>query len=428
MMRCFFKSITLACSGFICAGVYAEVQQGSDSKISSALQSRPDTVAITLDSLMNPISVASTGVADLRIQLLIDAGKTIGFRGGLTDRARNLMMALKTRSDSLDKIFQFSPLLNKNGTTPPVIVEAQDISSFSVDQIRMASRVYKIEKEERFVSVPPTWRDYLFVGLPVNGAVDMPPLEARPKNSSEQAIWQDAVKLGWREGGNQADAILAANFNRLTRDYVGMMRYSTLLQQGMISATKTAETKQTVTGDGKQLTLGDTFRRLINKATFEPDAKKWRPTISKALMPDPMYPPLDNFTARWSALGLGEFSVFSAMCDGVDSKAIGLANRPLFDTNQWCLNKNSSQVIFELPRTWLLSKDKTLKENLTDWTKTAGWNQPIWTAANPYQITSTVSINGTFVEVLEKVSQSVPDLDIHVWKGQRNIRISDRKK
>ncbi|MCC7005959.1 MAG: type IV secretory system conjugative DNA transfer family protein [Ottowia sp.] len=425
MMKYFPRFIALVCSALSCVGAYAEIYQGGDSKTLTSLQASTDTSATTLDALMRPVSTASTGVADLRIQMLIDAGKTIGFRGGLIDRARGLIAALKIRSDSLDKIFQFSTLLNKNGTIPPVIVEAQDISSFSADQIRMASRVYKIEKEERFVSVPPTWRDYLFVGLPVNGAVDLPPLEARPQNSSEQTIWQDAVKSGWNEGRNQADAILAANFNRLTRDYTGMMRYSTLLQQGMISATKTAETQQTVTGDGKQLTLGDTFRRLISKAVFEPDAKKWRPTISKALMPDPAYPPLDNFAARWRVLGLGAFSVSSVHCDGV---ATGLANHALFDTHGWCLNKNSTQALFELPRLWVLSKDKTLKENLTDWANTAGWNPPIWDADNPYQIASTSSLNGTFVEVLERVFQSVPDLDIHVWKGPRNIRVSDRKK
>ncbi|CAH2902547.1 MAG: IncI1 plasmid conjugative transfer protein TraI [uncultured Paraburkholderia sp.] len=76
-------------------------------------------------------------------------------------RARVLRDALNARADNLDTIFQFSPLINRNGTIPPVIVEARELSSFSPDQIRTANRVYKIGKEERFVSVPPTWRDYL---------------------------------------------------------------------------------------------------------------------------------------------------------------------------------------------------------------------------------------------------------------------------
>lgn len=243
--------------------------------------STSEDLPVTLDSLLNPVSNASTGVTALRTQMLTDAGKTVGFRGGMAARARKLIGALKGRSEQLDTIFQFSPLINKNGTIPPVIVEARDLSSFAPDQIRTATRVYKIEKEERFVSVPPTWRDYLFVGLPVNGIVDLPTFEARPQDGKEEVIWRESVKVGWEEGQKQADAIVAANFNRLTRDYTGMLLYSTLLQQGMISTTRVAESQQTVTGDGKKLMLGDKLRRVTSKAAFEIDQNKWRPTVNR---------------------------------------------------------------------------------------------------------------------------------------------------
>jgi len=240
---------------------------------------------VTLDALLNPVSNASTGVTALRTQMLTDAGKTVGFRGGMAARARELVGALKARSERLDTIFQFSPLINKNGTIPPVIVEARDLSSFGPDQIRTATRAYKIEKEERFVSVPPTWRDYLYVGLPVKGGVELPRFEARPQDSKEEAIWRDAVKAGWEDGQKQADAILSANFNRLTRDYAGMLLYSSLLQQGMISATRVAESQQTVNGDGKKLVLGDKLRRVTSKASFELDQNKWRPTVNRGQAP-----------------------------------------------------------------------------------------------------------------------------------------------
>ncbi len=246
-----------------------------------AAASAPDDPPLTLDSLLNPVSKASSGVSALRSQMLTDAGKTVGFRGGMAAHARELSDAIKVRSDRLDAIFQFAPLINKNGMVPPVIVEARDLSAFAPDQIRTANRVYKIEKEERFVSVPPTWRDYLFVGLPVKGNVELPAFEARPQDSSEETIWREAVKVGWKEGRLQADAILAANFNRLTRDYTGMLLYSTLLQQRMISTTRVAEYQQAVTGNGKQIMLGDKLRRVTTKASFETDSNKWRPTINR---------------------------------------------------------------------------------------------------------------------------------------------------
>lgn len=286
MKRFVVATLSLCAVGLARAGDSATFDAPIAKEALAAAPARDDP-AVTLDALLNPPSKASTGVSDLRAQMLTDAGKTVGFRGGMAARARVLMQALAARSEQLDTMFQFSPLINKNGTIPPVIVEARDVAAFSPDQIRTATRVYKIEKEERFVSVPPTWRDYLFTGLPVKGAVDLPTLEARPQSSREEAIWKDAVRAGWMDGQKQADAILQANFNRLTRDYSGMLLYSTLLQQGMVSTTRVAESQQTVTGEGKQLVLGDKLRRVTKKATFETDAGKWRPTVTRGTQPAP---------------------------------------------------------------------------------------------------------------------------------------------
>lgn len=241
----------------------------------------PTVAPASLDDLLNPVSEATTGVSDLRIQMLTEAARTVGFRGGLAERAAVLKEALDSRAARLDTIFQFSMVMNSNGTVPPVIVEARDLSSVSSDQIRTANRVYKIVREERFAAVPPTWRDYLLVGLVAkNDGVELPDFAIRPKNGEEESIWKAGVRRGWEEGQKQAQAILAANFNRLTRDYVGMLRYSTLIQTGMISTTKVAESSQTVTGDSKQLMLGDTLKRVTSRAAFQPDAGKWRPTVN----------------------------------------------------------------------------------------------------------------------------------------------------
>ncbi|WP_336203071.1 type IV secretory system conjugative DNA transfer family protein [Pseudomonas guariconensis] len=242
-----------------------------------------ETAPPDLNALLKPQSKATTKVTDIRNQLLTDMGNTVGFRGGMAARARELVDGLNARSPSLDAMFKFAPMIAKNGTLPPVIVEARDVAAFSQDQVRTANRVYKIEREERFVSVPPTWRDYLYVGLPLNASVELPDFEARPQDSDEAEIWEVAVRKGWDDGYKQADAILAANFNRLTRDYLGMHLYSSLLQNDMISSTSVAESQQTVTGDGKQMMLGDKLRRVTGRATFEIDPKKWRPTVKTQL-------------------------------------------------------------------------------------------------------------------------------------------------
>ncbi len=245
----------------------------------------------TLESLQRPGRSKPAGVTDLRKQMLDDAGRTVGFRGGVAAKAHLLHVALGNRSDELDKMFQFSPPITPSGTIPPVIVEARDVATFSPDQIRTADRVYKITRAERFVSVPPTWRDYLFVGLPMSGGVDLPDFAARPQTGEEEAIWKVAVADGWQAGQQQAVEILEANFNRLTRDYKGMLLYSTLLQKDMIGTTQVAGSQQTVTGDSQQLVLGDKLKRVTKRAEFVSDPKQWRPTVTKEPVRKPNDPP-----------------------------------------------------------------------------------------------------------------------------------------
>lgn len=273
-----FAATAAACLCTFAAGAAAPGDSLGLPMAPVASATEPQLARPTLEALSNPESKASTGVAPLRAQMLRDAAKTVGFRGGLSARAIELLRALDGRARGLEAMFQFSPLVSKSGTIPPVIVAADNVAAFSPDQIRTAHQVYKIEREERFVSVPPTWRDYLMTGLPNRPDVELPDLHARPQDANEQAIWKAAVQEGWGDGQQQADAILTANFNRLIRDYSGMMLYSTLLQQGIVSGTRVAESRQTLTGDQRQIVLGDTLRRVTRKAAFETDPRKWRPT------------------------------------------------------------------------------------------------------------------------------------------------------
>lgn len=241
-----------------------------------------ESAPATLDALLNPRATATGNTSPLRIQMISDAGRTVGFRGGVASRAAAIRASLEKRGPELDSLFNFAPLIMPSGALPPVIVEAQDVASFSSQQYRIASTVYRIERGERFVSVPPTWRDYLYTGLPTNPNVALPIAEAQPKTTEETEAWQRAVRAGWQDGLAHAAAILRANFSRMTRDYNGMLAYSTLLQKGMISQTRVAETQRVVTGNANELMIGDTTRKLTAPAQLQPDANRWTPAVSYA--------------------------------------------------------------------------------------------------------------------------------------------------
>lgn len=225
---------------------------------------------------LSPEADDHNGVNDTVYQMLTEAGKTEGFRGGKAQRAWELRQSLEQHARQLDNTYLFSPLISRQGWLPPVIAEATSLATITDKQMRTANHVYNILVPERFVSNPPGWRQYLFAGLSVQSA---PTDAVIPRNRAERTVWQNAIKKGWQEGRQSADDTLAANFNRLTRDYTGMMRYSLLVKQKMITPPVIAEQQQSVSGSREELMLGDKVRDLKQRAGFDLDKKKWEPLI-----------------------------------------------------------------------------------------------------------------------------------------------------
>lgn len=238
----------------------------------------PDTPA-PLESYLVPAEPPSSDVTESRRQLLEESGRNTGFRGGKAERAWELRQALDGQVERLDKLYDFRTLISREGWLPPVIDEAVDVAHITPRQIRTASRVYEIIVPERFVSNPPSWRTWLMAGLSSPGKDDLVSITA--ENKVQKALWQAAVRQGWGEGRESADQTLQANFNRLTRDYRGMLLYSQLLRQGFITAPVVTEQQQTVTGDRHKLTTGDRVRDLKENAGFIPDKTQWKPVIRK---------------------------------------------------------------------------------------------------------------------------------------------------
>jgi defect-in-organelle-trafficking protein DotC len=236
----------------------------------------------SMSAYLSPEADDHDGVNDTVYQMLTEAGKTEGFRGGKAQRAWELRQSLEQRASQLDTTYQFSPLINRQGWLPPVIAEATSLATITDKQMRTANHVYNILVPERFVSNPPSWRQYLFAGLSVKSS---PTDTVIPRNRAERNVWQNAIKKGWEEGRQSADDTLAANFNRLTRDYTGMMRYSLLVKQKMVTPPVVTEQQQTVSGTREELMLGDKVRDLKQRAGFELDKKQWKPVIQTRATP-----------------------------------------------------------------------------------------------------------------------------------------------
>ncbi|WP_061800673.1 type IV secretory system conjugative DNA transfer family protein [Serratia ficaria] len=232
-----------------------------------------------MDHYLDVSSNSKSDITDARAEIIRSAGHTIGFRGGKAQRAYELVNALKARESTLNALYDFRTLISKEGWLPPVIDEAQDVAHITADQIRTASRVYQIILPERFVSNPPSWRTWLLAGLSTS-APSVREAGVIPKNSDERTVWQEAIEKGWHDGREGADHTLEANFNRLTRDYRGMLLYSRLLREGYVSRPEISDKQQSVSGNRKKLVTGDRVRNLRKHAEFNQSKGDWKPVIN----------------------------------------------------------------------------------------------------------------------------------------------------
>lgn len=247
------------------------------------LSAEPACADMSLDDLAN-LSVDSlpavAAISPARANMLNEVALPLGSHKGLADRSAVLIAELEARATRLDTLYRFSALVMKNGMLPPVISEARDAVEATADQIRAADRMYKIVAPARFVTIAPSWRDYLFVGLRIKQTQDLPFAAVLPKTSAERAYWKEQITIGYAQGQKLADQILETNRARLDRDYMGMLRYSELLNKGMVSEPTVAVAPSIVSGDRNQINVGDTLYRVTDHGGFVIDPNKWQATIA----------------------------------------------------------------------------------------------------------------------------------------------------
>lgn len=224
---------------------------------------------------------------ELRIGALREDALAYGVRAGLARRSFEIRALLNADAMQLDRVFDFNGLLLDRNVLPPVLTEAQQVvHTEGSDTLRITDRTYTIARQAKFVTVAPTWRDYLLGGVTYSMSA-APELSLRPRSADEEAIWTRAVQDGWLAGVQQADQILAQSLARLKRDFSGMVLYRTLLSRGMVSKPFVAEARYGVTGDGNSVNINERMLRITALPQLQPYGN-WKPIVVPA---QPISPP-----------------------------------------------------------------------------------------------------------------------------------------
>ncbi len=227
----------------------------------------------------SPVEGSSSGqISYVRQQALKMAADVLGAQTGFADRCSQIEGILKKDAPRLDAAYPFNALMMGVGVLPPVIVETRDNIALDERVMRVADRTYQIVHAPRFVAMPPTWRNYLFLGL----STDRPalPTDAAqlPQNALERAYWKSEVQRAYAHGVDQANSVFRSDLARLKRDYSGMRLFYDLYARGMVTAPVVASTSDVVRRDGPGvISMGDTTFRITVQPSFVTKPSRWNP-------------------------------------------------------------------------------------------------------------------------------------------------------
>lgn len=85
-----------------------------------------------LRAWLTPTDNQDDGISDTRRQMLTDAGRTLGFRGGKAQRSWELIQALNARESTLNALYDFRPLISREGWLPLLLMKRRMLLTFSL--------------------------------------------------------------------------------------------------------------------------------------------------------------------------------------------------------------------------------------------------------------------------------------------------------
>lgn len=209
---------------------------------------------------------------EMRVRIIRDAGYTMGVQAGAKWRNEQIQVVLDKRAADLDRIFAFRLLLIDGQVLPPVIVRSDRSMQVNDRTVVRTGSSFKIIKDARFVSNPPSWRDYLLAEFSV-GDIST---HIYPRTDREVEEWEAAIRRGWTAGIAQADSIFVINLRKLTRDLRGLILFRQLAGQGYVSLPQVAQGQYAIRVGEKTLDLNQTSFSLVEDSRFQTE-DKWAP-------------------------------------------------------------------------------------------------------------------------------------------------------
>lgn len=209
----------------------------------------------------------------IRMGALRDTALSIGARGGLAWRSKQINDELDEQAPYLDNILSFNSLMIGENMVPPILVEAQNnLNLDSSNSLTISDVAYRIVRPARLSTTPPNWREYLIMNV---SEPENPDGTLLPNTPEERELWVQYLHEGWNEGVKQAQWIYEDNLARAKRDYEGMIRYHILLAQNKVTQPTMTSNELGITGGGDSLSIGVQTYNIESAASLNPESGAW---------------------------------------------------------------------------------------------------------------------------------------------------------
>ena len=228
-----------------------------------------------------------------RLAMVRQSALSLGMRAGFNRGIWCRQQEIQRRTAALDRIYDFRALLFDAGGgfmyEPGIVTEVFDARKINSTGTRAASAAARIAmspaEKERLVTRARDWRQYLIVETePL--APQAPEARPLPEDASQ---WQGWVAEGWRRGLRQANDTMDDLWNRLDKDYLGMIAYRRMMLEGKIAPPRTVVTDRGVTSDAvtspdpakvrpaSEMRIGDVQVETRRAGQLRPDPAQWHP-------------------------------------------------------------------------------------------------------------------------------------------------------
>ena len=197
-----------------------------------------------------------------------------GYQGGLYITMKAILERLEGKLNAFPLVDFRSVVVYQDGFLMlPAKVRIQNGREVITETAaRRTAYIPSIERQPKFISVLPTWRDYFSIKLK---SPEINRNSVLPKTREEKVIWKDKVREGWEEGVQQAYANYEKRLARMQDDLKGYMTYHVLRKHNIITEPKFSSNYYALTGGGSSINIDDVMVEVQVNPTFVTNRDLW---------------------------------------------------------------------------------------------------------------------------------------------------------